>query len=89
MILIQMILQKINGLELAIDAYIQEMVLSFLYKISHEYSIDICNFQNKISTHYFTLEDFQKIHWNEIYPDSYFDVSVTGKIENSGMFSRE
>lgn len=76
-------------LEKAIDEYVQEMVSTFLYEISHKYNVDICNFQNRFSEKYLTLEDFEKIHWNEIYPSSYFKVKVTGKIENSGMFSRE
>ena len=80
--------RKNELLEQTITSYIQEMILSFLYKVSHEYQIDICNFQNEFIKQYLTLEDFEKIHWSKIYKDSYFDVVVTGKIENSGMFSK-
>lgn len=76
-------------LESVINKYIEEMITSFLYKISHKYNVDICNFQNEFAQKYLTLEEFEKIHWKEIYKDSYFEVNVTGKIENSGMFSRE
>ena len=76
-------------LERAINSYIQEIISNFLYEISHKYDADICNFKNEILKNYLTLEEFEKIHWNEIYKDSYFEVSVDGKIENLGMFSQE
>ena len=40
-------------------------------------------------TKYLTLDEFEKIHWDEIYKDSYFKVSINGKVENLGMFSQE
>ena len=76
-------------LEDSINSYIQEIVSSFLYDISHKYNVDICNFKNKILGKYLTLDDFEKIHWDEIYKDSYFDVNINGKIESLGMFSQE
>ena len=72
-----------------IQQYIQEMVLSFLYKTSHQYHIDLCNFQNEISSHYLTMEEFQKIHWEEIYKDAYFSVNIKGNITNLGLFSKK
>jgi len=73
----------------AIDQYVQEMILSFLYQISHKYDVDLCNFRNIIASHYLTLEEFHKIHWEKIYQDSYFDVSIQGEITNWGIFSKE
>lgn len=78
-----------NLLENEINSYIQEMVSSFLYEISHKYDVDICNFENRIIGNYLTLDDFEKIHWNEIYKDSYFKINIKGNIENLGMFSQE
>ena len=65
------------------------MVSSFLYEISHKYNVDLCNFGNKLLENYLTLDEFEKVHWNEIYKDSYFDISVKGTISNLGMFSQE
>ena len=76
-------------LEDAINSYIQEIVSSFLYEVSHKYDVDLCNFKNKMLSNYLTLDEFEKIHWDEIYKDSYFKVNVKGKIENLGMFSQE
>ncbi len=76
-------------LENSINSYIQEMITSFLYKISHKYNVDICNFKNKMLQEYLTLDEFEKIHWDEIYKDSYFEIEVNGEIESLGMFSQE
>ena len=76
-------------LENEIESYIQEMVSSFLYEISHKYNVDLCNFENKILANYLTLDEFEKIHWDKIYQDSYFEVEVKGTISNLGMFSQE
>ena len=78
-----------NLLEQEINSYIQEMVSSFLYKISHKYNVDLCNFENKLLENYLTLDEFEKVHWNEIYSDSYFDVEIKGDITSLGMFSQE
>lgn len=76
-------------LENSINTYIQEIVSNFLYQISHKYNVDICNFKNKFIKNYLTLDEFEKIHWNEIYKDSYFEVETNGKIESLGIFSQE
>lgn len=76
-------------LETSINSYIQEIISNFLYEISHKYDVDLCNFKNKMLKNYLTLDEFEKIHWEEIYKDSYFKVNIKGKIENLGMFSQE
>lgn len=82
-------LEENDLLEESINNYLKEIVLNFLYKISHKYNVDICNFRNQLSKSYLTLDDFEKIHWEDIYKDSYFEVIVNGKIENTGTFSWE
>lgn len=72
-----------------IDNYVQGIVLNYLYSTSHKYNIDLCNFRNKITSQYLTLDEFNKIHWNEIYKDSYFDIKVDGKITDLGLFTTE
>ena len=87
--LIQILKSGNDQLENSINAYIQEIITNFLYEISHKYNVDICNFKNKMLNQYLTLDDFDKIHWDEIYKDSYFEVKIKGKVENLGMFSQE
>lgn len=78
-----------NLLEQNINNYIKEIISKFLYEISHKYNVDICNFRNQMSKKYLTLDEFEKIHWDDIYKDSFFEVNINGKIENTGTFSKE
>ncbi|MCI8309221.1 MAG: Ger(x)C family spore germination protein [Clostridia bacterium] len=81
--------EKLKILENAINSYLEQIILNFLYEISHEYNIDICDFQNDLSSNYLTYDDFEKVHWNEIYKDSYFNVNVEGIIYDGGLFAKE
>ena len=75
-------------LEQSINNYLEEIILNFLYEISHQYNVDICNFENKFSANYLTLEEFDKINWNSIYKDSYFNINIKGTIKDFGIFSK-
>lgn len=79
----------LQTLENHINSYIEKICLSFLYKISHEYNKDICNFQNSLSSKYLTYDEFEKINWNEIYKESFFKVIIDGSIQDSGLFIKE
>jgi spore germination protein KC len=81
--------ENLNIIKNYIDSYIKELLLNFLYEISHEYNVDICDFQNVISSNYLTYNQFENIHWNEIYKDSYFEIEIQSAIYNSGLFSKE
>jgi spore germination protein KC len=81
--------ENLNIIKNYIDSYIKELLLNFLYEISHEYNVDICDFQNVISSNYLTYDQFENIHWNEIYKDSYFEIEIQSAIYNSGLFSKE
>ena len=83
------ILAQNNLLEETINSYVQKMILNFLYEASHRYNVDICNFRNQISKKYLTSKEFEKIHWNEIYKESFFKVNINGRIKATGTFSKE
>jgi spore germination protein KC len=82
-------LEDLEVLKNSINDYIEELLLNFLYEISHEYNVDICDFQNSVSSNYLTYEDFENIHWNEIYKNSYFEIEIQSAIYNGGLFSEE
>ncbi len=76
-------------LKKSIDEYIEKNMYEFLYSISHKYDVDICKFENIFLSNYLTYDDFKKIHWQEIYKDSYFNILVNSSIVNSGLLSKE
>jgi spore germination protein KC len=82
-------LKELEIIKNDIDSYIESLLLNFLYEISHEYNVDICDFQNVISSNYLTYDQFEAIHFNKIYKDSYFEIEIQSAIYNSGLFSKE
>lgn len=81
--------ENIEILETAVNQYIEQITLDFLYKISQKYNLDICNFKNNISSNYLTVDEFDKINWPEIYKYSVFKVNVQSSVEYSGLLSSE
>lgn len=81
--------KNIEIIENAVNEYLENLILDFLYKISQEYNLDICDFKNIISSNYLTLDEFNKIDWQSIYKYSSFNVNVETSIEYSGLLSSE
>ena len=81
--------ENIIIIEEAINSYLENICLNFLYEVSHEYNIDICNFRNVASSKYLTTEEFEKTNWDEIYKNSNFSINITSSIEYSGLLSSE
>ncbi len=81
--------ENIKILENAVNNYIKDLCLNFLYKISNKYNLDICNFKNYISSKYLTIDEYNKINWESIYKYSTFDVNIESSIEYSGLLSSE
>ena len=81
--------QNIEIIENSISSYLEELTLEFLYKISHDYNLDICNFKNIISPKYLTNEEFNKINWNEVYKNSFFNVEIESLLDHNGLLTEE
>ena len=79
--------ENISIIEEEINSYLEEICFNFLYNISHEYGLDICNFRNVVSSNYLTIEEFEKVNWNEIYKNSNFAIDISSSIEYSGLLS--
>jgi len=82
-------IEDVEILEKYVNNYLEELIKNFLYTISHVYNTDICNFENYLSSKYLSEDDFKKIHWSDIYKDSFFEVKVNGMISNGGLFSED
>ncbi len=81
--------KNLKILEESINSYLEEITLNFLYKISHDYDIDICNLKNTISSKYTTQSEFKKIHWEDIYKNSFFEVEIDSSLKYNGLFTQE
>lgn len=81
--------QNIKILENATSKYLEEVLLTYLYKISHELNTDICGFKNKLENNYLTFEEFNKIDWENVFKDSYFEVNVQNTLNYNGLFIKD
>ena len=81
--------ENIKILENATSKYLEEVLLNYLYKISHDLNTDICGFKNKLANNFLTLEEFNKIDWQKIFEYSYFDVNVQNTLNYNGLFIKD
>ena len=80
---------NISIIENKVNEYLTNLLKDYLYKISREYNSDIAYFSENLSSKYMTVEDFNKVHWENIFKDSVFDVSVKSTINSSYLFNKE
>lgn len=72
--------ENIKILENAVSNYIENIVLNYLYTLSKDYKADILDFKNILSKSCYTNQDLEKYHWEEIYKNSYFNVTVNSTV---------
>lgn len=82
-------LDNIKRIEQATNEYLESLLKEYLYSISKGYNSDVSGFGGLLSAKFLTIDDFNKVHWNEIFKDSFFDVKVETKITSSHLFNKE
>lgn len=83
---------SINNLSIIknkVNEYLSNLIEDYLYKISREYNSDIAYFSEILSTKYLTVQEFNKVPWENIFKDSIFEVSVDSSINSSYLFNKE
>ncbi len=80
---------NINKLETATNNYLKKVITDYLYSISKEYNTDVIGFKGICQSKYLTEDEFDKVHWNEVFQDSFFDVNVKSEINSSNLFNKE
>ncbi len=79
----------IKKLENATNYYIKNIVNNYLYTITKEYDSDIAEFGKKFTASFFTLDDFKKIRWNDIFVNTFYNVNVHTRITSSKLFNKQ
>ena len=67
----------------------EKLVKNYLYTISKKYNSDVTGFKALYKGNFFTREEFDKIHWDDVFQDSFFDVTINSKINSSNLFNKE
>ena len=80
---------RCRNIKNAVDKYLSNLIKDYLYKISREYNSDIAYFSEILSTKYLTVQEFNKVPWENIFKDSVFEVSVNSSINSSYLFNKE
>ena len=80
---------NLESVEITANQYIEKLIKDYLYTITKEYNSDISTFQGILASKFLTEDEFDKVHWNEVFKDSYFDVNVNTKITATHLFNRE
>lgn len=79
----------IKKLEETTNSYIKNIVTNYLYTITKEYDSDIAEFGRKFTANFWTLDDFKKIRWNDIFKNTFYKVNVHTKITSSKLFNKQ
>lgn len=82
-------LNNIKKVEEASNKYIENLLKEYLYSISKDYNSDISGFGGILASKFLTADDYDKVHWNEIFKDSFFEIHVDTKIQSSHLFNKE
>lgn len=82
-------LESISIIENSLNKYLSSILNTYVYKISREFNSDICYLGENLIMKYPTLEEFEKVHWDEVFKDSVFDITVDSKINSSYLFNQE
>ncbi len=64
------------------NSYLEQNILSYLYKTSKEYKCDIANFGRHVIGNYLTWNDWIESDWLYNYQNSFFSVNVNSNIRN-------
>ena len=80
---------NIKILENTVNSYFENLVKNYLYTISKKYNSDVTGFKALYKGNFFTREEFYKIHWYDVFQDSFFDVTINSKINSSNLFNKE
>lgn len=81
--------KNIKTVEEATNKYLEQLIKEYVYKITKDYNSDVAGFGGYLASKYLTNDKFEKVYWNEIFKDSYFDVKVNTTITSSHLFNKE
>lgn len=81
--------EKIKEVENTSNKYLEKIFKKYVYTITKEYNSDIVGFKGICQSNYLTKEEFEKIHWDEIFKDSYYDINVNTRVNSSNLFNKQ
>lgn len=81
--------ENIRKVEESCNTYLEKLIREYLYSISKDYHSDIVGFGGILASKFLTEDEYSKVHWNEIFQDSFFEINVNTRITSSHLFNKE
>ena len=73
-------------LQEAVNSYMKDEILNYLYKTSKELNSDIDGFGNYASKYFLTTDEWNEYNWGDNYKSSFFSVNIDAKIMAGNSF---
>lgn len=80
---------NITAVENSCNKYFEKIIKDYLYTITKTYNSDVIGFEGIYKSQFLTEKDFSNIHWEDVFKDSFFNVSIKSKINSSNLFNKE
>lgn len=80
---------NISKLEIATNNYLKSIIKNYLYLITRNFNSDICGLKGIYQSELLTKNDFEKIHWDNIFKDTFFSINVNTRINSSNLFEKK
>lgn len=81
--------KNIEAVERTAEKYLEALITDYLYTLSKEYDADVLKFQDMYSKNCLTNNELEKVHFDKIYKESFFDVTVHVSIASTHLFDKE
>lgn len=81
--------ENIELVETETSKYMEKIILDYLYTLSKDYNSDVLAFKDILSQTCLTNQELENYHWDKIYKDSYFEVTVNTNINSTHLFDKE
>lgn len=75
--------ENLKIIENSLNLYLKSVIENYYYTIIKEYNLDLTNFSDILSSKYLTIQNFNKLNWDQIYKDSFYTVSVNSNLYTS------
>lgn len=80
---------NLKSIESLTNNYLTDLIKNYLYEITKDYNSDVIGIKGIYESEFLTREEFDKIHWDDIFKDSFYDVTVKTQLNSSNLFNKE
>ena len=71
------------------NSYLEEQIKEYLYSLAKDYNSDIIGFKGIFESKFLTKDEFSKIHWDKIFKDAFFDVTVNTTLNSGNLYNKK